>query len=140
MLAAGSTTKSMSFFFMLTSYVAVVLSLVTGAFLALAVFTSPVESESSASNRPKSVKVDLAKHIVVEPSQPAQSPQLHQAFRYGPDANHGRSDTPVNARQQALNQARAGTPVKTRQLVQERAINNPGIAMGFAPSIRSSGH
>jgi hypothetical protein len=122
----------MALFFMLTSYLATVLGLVTGAFMGLAVLTSPVESQPSKSNQPNLVtKADPAKHILVEPRRSGQ------VFRYGPDVNLGRSDTPVYAAQQALKQARAAAPAKRQQRYQERVALNP-IAIGFAPA-QSSG-
>jgi hypothetical protein len=129
----------MSFFFVLTGYAAAVLSLITGAFLGLALLTSPVESERSNGNRPKLLNNrEPAEHMVVEPKGSAQAPS--QAFRYGPDVNHGRSDMPVSATKQALAQAKAAdAPGKRKQPYQERIVRDPGVAMGFAPR-QSSGH
>jgi hypothetical protein len=72
-----------------------------------------------------------------------------QAFRYGPEINHGPSDAPVNARQQALREARALAPsvkIKRPRIRQERVIHErparhePGLSIGFTPSVPSSGH
>lgn len=125
----------MAFFFVLTGYAAAVLSLIAGAFLGLAVLTSPMESQDG--DRPKLVKGDLVKYIAVEPKRAAQAPGA--AFRYGPDVNHGRSGTPVSATKQALSQARAAIPRKRQPPYQERIVRDPGVAMGFAP-LQSSGH
>ncbi len=128
----------MAFFFVLTGYVAAVLSLITGAFLGLAILTSPVESEQSNGNRPKLVnKGHPVKDIIVEPKRPAQASSL--TFRYGPDVNHGRSGTPVSAAKQALTQAKAAAPKKRRQPYQERIVRDPAVAIGFAP-LQLSGH
>lgn len=126
----------MAFLFVLTGYAAAVLSLITGAFLGLAILMSPVETQNG--NRPKLVKGDLVKYVTVEPKRAAQAPGA--AFRYGPDVNHGRSGTPVSATKQALTQARAAAaPKKRQQPYQERIVRDPGVAIGFAP-VQSSGH
>ncbi len=39
--------------------------------------------------------------------QTRHAPVDGSAFRYGPEINHGASDTPVNAREQALREAQA---------------------------------
>jgi hypothetical protein len=130
----------MAFFFVLTGYLAAALSLITGAFLGLAILTSSVESEQSNGNRPKLAnKGDPAKHIVVEPKPSVQVPG--QAFRYGPDVNHGQSGTPVSATKQALTQAKVKVtaPKKRQQPYQERIVQDPGVAISFAP-VQSSGH
>jgi len=132
----------MAFFFALTGYLAAALSLITGAFLGLAVLTSPTESQQPNGSRPKLVNTgDPVKRIVVEPKRSAQAPS--QAFRYGPDINHGQSGTPVSATKQALTQAKAQgkavAPRKRQQPYQERIVRDPGVAMGFAP-LQSSGH
>jgi hypothetical protein len=125
----------MAFFFVLTGYAAAVLSLITGALLGLAILASPGESQSPDGSRPKLVKGDPAQHMIMEPKRSAQAPG--QAFRYGPDVNHGGSGTPVSATKQALTQARAAAPKKRQQLYQERIVRDPGVAMGFAsyPSV-----
>jgi hypothetical protein len=128
----------MSFFFVLTGYAAAVLSLITGAFLGLAILTSPVDSQQPNGDRSKPVnKGDPAQHMIVEPRRSIQVPST--AFRYGPDVNHGRSDMPVSATKQALAQAKATAPRKRQQPDQERIAQDPGVAMGFAPR-QSSGH
>jgi hypothetical protein len=128
----------MSFFFMLMGYAAAALSLITGAFLGLALLTSPVESERSNGNRPKLLNNrEPGEHMIVEPKRSVEAPG--QAFRYGPDVNHGRSGTPVSATKQALAEARAVPPRKRKQPYQERIVRDPGVAMGFAPR-QSSGH
>jgi hypothetical protein len=128
----------MSLFFVLTGYAAAILSLITGAFLGLTLLTSPVESERSNGNRPKLLNNrEPVEHMIVEPKRSVQAPG--EAFRYGPDVNHGRSDMPVSATKQALAQARAIVPKKRKQPYQERIVRDPGVAMGFAPR-QSSGH
>jgi hypothetical protein len=132
----------MSFFFVLTGYAAAILSLITGAFLGLAILTSPVDSRQPNGDRSKLVNNgDPAKHMIVEPKRSIQAPST--AFRYGPDVNHGRSDMPVSATKQALAQAKAQAtavaPRKRKQPYQERIVRDPGVAMGFAPRL-SSGH
>jgi hypothetical protein len=123
----------MTLFFMLTGYLAVALSLVTGAFMGLAVLTSPVESQSSKGNRLNLMtEADPAKHILVEPRR------NNQVFRYGPEVNHGRSDAPVYASQQALKQAREAAPKKRQQPDQERIAQSPAAIS--SASVRSSGH
>ena len=80
----------------------------------------------------------------LRPPKAIAKPEVsHAAFRYGPDVNHGRSDTPVYAAAQARAQAKAG-PVRVQKNVTVRPWRDrePG-ALGIAPmapSVPSTGH
>lgn len=118
----------MSLFVLLAIYLTAAVSLAGGAVAALVILTSPVESEPSKPIDPKMASVDPAKHIIVAPRR--------QQFRYGPEVNHGRSDTPVYAAQQAIRQAKASAvPMKTKR---QRLHQDQGAISGFAPSVPSS--
>jgi hypothetical protein len=54
-----------------------------------------------------------------------------QDYRYGPEVNHGRSDTPVNAAQQALKQVNEPAPVKSepRRSYRSRIVGRTGSEM-----------
>jgi len=120
----------------LTCYLAAALALVTAGLIGVSVLTAPVESQTSEIQRPKLVR--KADRNPGE-QQFTDTSRSGAAFRYGPQVNHGRGDTPVNYSQQALREARS-VPVNQRMPpYQERWIGDPGIAMGFAP-VRSSGH
>jgi hypothetical protein len=63
------------------------------------------------------------------------------AFRYGPEINHGRSDTPVNAREQALREAQgiAAYPGEYRPAYQGRSARRSGTTTFFNRGLQS-GH
>jgi len=125
----------MSLFALVTIYLTAALSLVGGVVAAMVSLADPGEPSSPPPARIASV--DSVREIVVEPNP--------RAFRYGPEVNHGRSDTPVYARQQALREARAMAPSgKVRHpRSDQRQIGLPlelGPASRYAPSVPSSGH
>jgi hypothetical protein len=131
----------MSVFVSLAVYLTAAISLVGGVVTAMVTLAGPVGSASSKPPHPKLASANSLGQVIVEPHQ--------QAFRYGPEINHGPSDAPVNARQQALREARALAPsvkIKRPRIRQERVIHQrparhePGLAIGFTPSIPSSGH
>jgi hypothetical protein len=125
----------MSLFALLAVYLTAAVSLVGGVVAALVSLAGPVEPSTPP---PATIaSVDPVRGIIVEPRQ--------QAFRYGPEINHGRSDTPVYARQQALREARAmAPPVRIRHHRSDRGqaglTREPGPAAGYTPSVPSSGH
>jgi hypothetical protein len=126
----------MSFLTMLTFYLAAALALVSGVFIGLAILISPVESglsDVNYSNLASKTDRQPAGQIPDEPRQPIQT------FRYGPDVNHGRSDTPVHYSQQALREAKSAPVKQRKQPYKERLIQDPGVAIGFAPN-PTSGH
>ncbi len=132
----------MSVFALLAVYLTAAFSLAGGVITALFFIAGPVGS--STPPPAKLATTDgTSSQIIVEP--------LPQAFRYGPEINHGASDTPVNARQQALREARAMAPavkIKHHRVYREREpmtypkrmARDPGPALGFTPSVPSSGH
>jgi hypothetical protein len=62
------------------------------------------------------------------------------AFRYGPEINHGRSDTPVNAAAQAVREAKATAPSDLpSQGYQRRASQRSGTVTFFNRGL-TSGH
>ena len=115
----------MSPFFTRTGYVAAALALFSAGLVALSIFGSSGHKaersigEAQADTRPSNT-----------------------AFRYGPDVNHGRGDTPLNYTQQALREARGQAAMRGRTPYQERTayegrIGNPNIGRGLE---RPSGH
>ena len=63
------------------------------------------------------------------------------AFRYGPEINHGRGDTPVYARAQALRDAQASAPYagEREAAYQRRSSRRSGTTTFFNRGL-SSGH
>lgn len=112
----------MSPFFTRTGYIAAALALFSAGLIALSIFgSSGHKAERNAAEAPADTR-------------PAST-----AFRYGPDVNHGRSDTPLNYTQQALREARGQAPngrQPERSLYQAR-MGNPNIGAGLE---RPSGH
>ena len=100
----------------------------------MAMLTAPVDGASrkaeSSSRSPKVI----------------ERPEVDtKAFRYGPDVNHGRSDTPVHAAAAARKQAKSGQYAERKRprIVVRPTPNNrpaPGMALKIQPSISSSGH
>lgn len=131
----------MSMFALLAVYLTAAISLVGGVVAGLVALAGPVGSEPSRPPLSKIASADPGRQVVVEPHR--------QAFRYGPEINHGPADTPVNARQQALKEARALAPavrIKRPPIRQQDVIHHrpttqeSGPALGFAPSVPSTGH
>jgi len=115
----------MSPFFSRTVYVAAALALLSAGLIALSTFGS---SGHKAERNAAAAQAD---------TRPSNT-----AFRYGPDVNHGRSDTPLNYTQQALREARGQTAMRGRSPYQERTayqgrIGNPNIGLRLE---RPSGH
>ena len=115
----------MSPFLTRTGYVAAALALFSAGLFALSIFGSSGHK---------------SERIAAEPQ--ADTRPSNTAFRYGPDVNHGRSDTPLNYTQQALREARGQTAMRERSPYQERTtyqarIGNPNIGLGLE---RPSGH
>lgn len=122
----------MSMFALLAVYLTAAISLVSGVVAALVALGGPAGSSPAKPSPATIASVDSTRQIIVEPRQ--------QAFRYGPEINHGRADTPVYARQQALREARALAPAKIKRPRIEQPMQEPGRTAGFAPSTPSSGH
>lgn len=121
-----------------TCYFAAALALISAGVIGASILRSPVEAAAAGGERPKLVR----KADASTPEQPATDGQRSSGtgFRYGPEINHGRSDAPVSYRQQALKEAKSA-PVKPRKKpYQERRIEDPGVAMSYAPAVRPSGH
>lgn len=127
----------MHLFLIITCYLAAALALVSVGVIGVSMLTSPVEIAASDTQRPKLVRRADRRN----PGEQAATdvPRVGATFRYGPEVNHGRGDTPVNYSQQALKEARSA-PLRQRKSYQERRIVDPGAAMGFAPAVRPSGH
>lgn len=126
----------MHLFLIITCYLAATLALVSVGIIGLSVLRSPVETAASDTLRPKLLR--RADRNNPGEQQATDVPRAGATFRYGPEINHGRGDTPVNYSQQALKEARSA-PLRQRKPYQERPIVDPGGAMGFAP-VRPSGH
>lgn len=131
----------MSMFALLAVYLTAAISLVGGIVAGLVALAGPVGSEPSRPLLSKIASADPGRQVIVEPHQ--------QAFRYGPEINHGPSDAPVNARQQALKEARASAPaVKIRRprIHQQDVIHHrpmtreSGMRLDVTPSVPSTGH
>jgi hypothetical protein len=124
----------MSVFALVAIYLTTAMSLVGGVIAALVALGGPAGSVPSKPSPATVASVDSIKEIIVEPRP--------QAFRYGPEINHGRSDTPVYARQQALREARAMAPSAKikRPRIEQRQMQEARGAFGYAPSVSSSGH
>ncbi len=126
----------MHLFLIITCYLAAALALVSMGVIGVSMLTSPVEIAASDTQRPKLVRRADRSNPGEQPA--TDVPRAGATFRYGPEINHGRGDTPVNYSQQALKEARSA-PLRQRKPHQERRIVDPGVAMRFAP-VRPSGH
>lgn len=130
----------MSMFVLLAVYLTAAISLVGGVVAGLVAFAGPLGSEPSRPPLSKIASADPGRQVIVEPHQ--------QAFRYGPEINHGPADAPVNARQQALKEARASAPaVKIRRSRHQQDVihhrpmtRESGMRFDFTPSVPSTGH
>lgn len=73
--------------------------------------------------------------------QKTSAPVDGSAFRYGPEINHGRGDTPVYARAQALRDAQANAPYAgdNEPAYQGRSARRSGTTTFFNRGL-SSGH
>jgi hypothetical protein len=123
----------MSLYALLAVYLTAAFSLVGGVAAALVSLAGPAGPATSLPV--KLTSGESTREIIVEPHP--------QAFRYGPEINHGRSDTPVYARQQALREARALAPSGKIQRPDRGHIgltHGPGPSFGHTPSVPSSGH
>jgi hypothetical protein len=125
----------MHVFLIVICYLAAALALVSVGVIGVSMLRSPVETTASDAQRPKLVR--RADRNNPGEQQPTDAPRAGAAFRYGPEINHGRSDTPVNYAQQALKEARSAsaslpTPVRLYRQYQERRIVDHGV--------RPSGH
>ena len=125
----------MSVYALLAVYLTAAFSLAGGVVAALVSLTGPAGPATSLPA--KLTSGESVKEIIVEPHP--------QAFRYGPEINHGRSDTPVYARQQALREARALAPsgkIRPQRLDRGQIglTHGPGPTFGYTPSVPSSGH
>ena len=107
-------------------------SIYAGTFLVLvgagylgASMRGPLQS-SNSSAQPATHKLALRQESKAADSQVSNAP-----FRYGPEVNHGRSDTPVYNAQQALKQAKGDiAPVNTsRKPYRSRTAGRTGAEM-----------
>lgn len=126
--------EQMHFLFPISIYLGAALGLLSAGFIGLSFFTSSSASNSENASRPvegttRTIISSQKTQIVVRPDG--------KAFRYGPEVNHGRSDTPVYASAQALRDARATTALNTkrRPMYQERTAQGTTFGRGL-----SSGH
>lgn len=114
----------------LTLYGAAASSLVTSGVVSLAMLVAPSDST------PKTIDAPHRPPKVIERGVVDTS-----AFRYGPDVNHGRSDTPVHASAQARKEANAMRRPAKRIVITpagRRPASEPSLAI--APSVPSTGH
>jgi len=86
-------------------YAAAALAVVSVGVMGFSMLTSSTETVTTDAQRPKLVR--RADHKNPGEQQPVDAPRAGAAFRYGPEINHGRGDTPVNYAQQALKEARS---------------------------------
>jgi hypothetical protein len=122
---------------LIACYLAGAVALVSVSAMSWSMLTASGETVNAEIQRPKLVR-KADGHSIAD--RPVEAPHPNGAFRYGPEINHGRADTPVNHAQQALKEARSA-PVRPRKKpYQERRIVDPGVAIGYAPSVRPSGH
>lgn len=137
------TPAPMPLFFGYAAYLATAISLVAGTLFGVPILTDPANTLTT--NDTRSAIVKNAEPFLQIPAEPRRS---SEAFRYGPEVNHGRSDTPNFATQLAINQAKAAaasqanaaTSGKRRiQLDQKQIGQDPGIGMDFGP-FRYNGH
>ena len=116
-------------------YAAAALALVTVAGIGVSKLTFPTQTASDA--QPSRLVRWTDRNNPGE-QQPAEAPRAGAAFRYGPEVNHGRGDTPVNHAQQALKEARSGSvsaPVRPdRQSHQVRPYRGRIVDHGVRPS------
>ncbi len=124
----------MNVLFPVSMYVGAVVVLTSAGVIAVSLLSSP-----SASN------VTIASGAVEETIATGQKPQIvvradGTAFRYGPEVNHGRGDTPTYARAQALREAKAMAPPNPRnQIRQGQAAQRSTVTTTFSHGL-SSGH
>jgi hypothetical protein len=121
---------------MLTCYLAAALALLGAGFIGMSVLTGPFESATSQPERPKLVRrVDRS----AGEQQTTDGMRSGQDFRYGPEVNHGRGDTPVHYSQQALREAKSAAPSDTQQPTYQRSFQ-PYRGRHVDIAVRPSGH
>ena len=127
------------------TYLAAAGTLLGGGALGLAVLLSPADGGSPKKEEPASTADKPAARPVAKPKAAGT------AFRYGPDVNHGRSDTPVYTSTQARRAAQsapaaAGKNVSIRSIGQRARSSmamsdKPSVpSTRYVPSVPSSGH
>ena len=126
----------MHVFVIIACYAAAALALVIVAGIGVSMLAFPTDTASSGAQPPKLVR--WADRNNPGEQQPAEAPRAGGAFRYGPEVNHGRGDTPVNHAAQALKEARSGSmsaPVGPYgQSRQERPYRGRIVDHGVRPS------
>jgi hypothetical protein len=125
----------MPLYLSLTAYLTATAMVSTGTIVGLTLLKSPSEAAASKAETPKLVRrADRDKLAALElPSS--------QSFRYGPEVNHGRSDTPINAAAQARKEAQAGKKkAHSRIIVRPLGYSHGATNMMMHPSDRSTGH
>lgn len=122
---------------LIACYLAAAVALVSVGSMSWSMLTAPGEKANAETQRPKLVRRADGNPIA---DRPVEVLHPNGAFRYGPEINHGRADTPVNHAQQALKEARSAPARPRKKPYQERRIVDPGVAIGYAPSVRPSGH
>ena len=123
----------MHILFVISAYLVAALSLLSAGLIGVSLLTAPSASSAANPSRFQERTVSNEKtQILVRPDG--------KAFRYGPEVNHGRSDTPINASSQALREARTTTKPQNRpRRDQERVAQDAGVATTFGRGL-SSGH
>jgi len=124
------------------TYLAAAGTLLGGGALGLAVLLSPADGGSPKKEEPASTADKPAARPVAKPKADGT------AFRYGPEVNHGRSDTPVYTSTQARRAAPAAKQKNiTIRPVGERARSSMAMSVEpsapsaqYVPSVPSSGH
>ena len=85
-------------------YLAGAVAVVSVGAMGWSMLTAPAEKVSAEAQRPKLMR-RADRHTLED--RPVEAPRPDGAFRYGPEINHGRADTPVNYAQQALKEAQS---------------------------------
>ena len=113
--------SAMHLLFLISAYLGAALSMLSAGLIGLSLLTSSsVSSSANAPPIPGETVSNQKTKIVVRPEG--------NAFRYGPEVNHGRSDTPVYATAQALREARASAlpQNKPRRMYRDRIVQDSG--------------
>jgi hypothetical protein len=117
-------------------YAAAALAVVSVGVIGFSMLTSSTETMTTDAQRPKLVR--RADHKNPGEQQPIDPPRAGAAFRYGPEVNHGRADTPVNYAQQALKEARSAyawaPAVRYKQNPERRYRGGRIVDHGVQPS------
>ena len=118
-------------------YFAGAVALVSVGMMGWSMLAAPTTKMKADGERPKLIR----KADRDAPGQPAEATRPSGDFRYGPEVNHGRADTPVNYRDQALKAARLGPAASAWARAPSKPYRDGTYrAPRIDPGTRPSGH